>query len=93
MKWTIIDKATRLPIDLTGSTIAVLVQSIDETTTIINRNATIIDATAGTCKLVPQTGEMDTAGDYAVQLTITFSDGTIGYIGDMFLIVKTARTP
>ncbi len=91
MKWTIIDKATRLPVDITGATVAVLIQSIDGSTTIINRNATQITPTAGTCKLVPLVTEMDIIGEYIVQLTVTFPDTTIGIIQDMYIKINSVR--
>lgn len=90
MKWTIIDEKRGFPIDITGATINVLIQSIDTNTTIINKPATIIDATKGTCKLVPVSGEMDTPGNYKVQLHITFADSTEVYIQDMFITVIRA---
>lgn len=88
MKWTIIDQSTRIPIDLTGASVEVLVKTIDEQKTIINRSATILDATAGTCELIPTSAEMDTPGQYKVQLKITFADTTVAYLQGMNIIIR-----
>ncbi len=85
MKWTILDEERGFPIDITGATINVLVQSVDGALTIINRVADIIDPTLGTCKLVPISTEMGTAGNFKVQLQIIFSDATEVFIQDMFI--------
>ena len=86
MHWTIVDEARGFPIDITDATINVLIQGVLETTdTIINRAATIIDPTLGTCKLVPIAGEMDIPGNYKVQLHIVFADATEVYLQKMSL--------
>ena len=85
MHWTIVDEARGFPIDITDATINVLIQGVDETDTIINREATIIDPTLGTCKLVPIAGEMDVPGNYKVQLHIVFTDTTEVYLQKMSL--------
>lgn len=87
MKWTIVDEERGFPINITGSTINVLVQSVNGTDTIINRIATIIDPTLGTCKLVPISGEMDDPGNYKVQLHIVFADTTEVYVQNMFITI------
>ena len=87
MKWTIIDELRRFPIDITGATINVLVQSLDTSITIIDRVATIIDPADGTCKLTPVVGEMDIPGSYKAQLHIVFSDTTETYIQNMFITI------
>ncbi len=87
MKWNIVDEARGFPIDITGTTITVLVQSVDTSTTIINRLATIITATDGTCKLVPVATEMDIPGNYKVQLHILFTDATEIFIQNMFITI------
>lgn len=83
MHWIIVDEARGFPIDITSATINVLIQGVDETNTIINRIATIIDPTLGTCNLIPVTGEMDIPGNYKVQLHIIFADTTEAYIQKM----------
>ena len=90
MKWTIVDEERGFPIDITGSTINVLIQGIDGTNTIIDRVATIIDPALGTCKLVPVAGEMDTPGNYKVQLYIVFTDTTEVYVQNMFITIISA---
>ena len=90
MKWTIVDEERGFPIDITSSTINVLIQSVDGSTTIISRVATIIDPLIGTCKLIPITGEMDTPGNYKVQLHIVFADTTEVYIQNMFITIISA---
>ena len=90
MKWTIVDEERGFPIDITGATITVLIQSVDTSTTIINRVATIIVPEDGTCKLVPVAGEMDTPGNYKVQLHILFTDTTEVYIQNMFITIISA---
>jgi len=90
MKWTIVDEERGFPIDITGATINVLIQSVDSSTTIIDRIATIITATLGTCKLVPLSPEMDTPGNYKVQLHIVFDDTTEVYIQNMFITIISA---
>jgi hypothetical protein len=85
MHWTIIDEARGFPIDLTGATINVFIQGVDESNTIIDRVATIIDPTLGTCKLTPVVGEMDIPGNYKVQLHIVFADTTEVYLQKMSL--------
>jgi len=90
MKWTIVDEERGFPIDITGATINVLIQSVDSSTTIIDRIATIITATLGTCKLVPVNPEMDTPGNYKVQLHIVFDDTTEVYIQNMFITIISA---
>lgn len=93
MKWTIIDKKTRLPIDLTGASINVLVKDLTETTTIIDSTATIISpATNGQCSYQPVTGEMDISGSYKVQLTVTFADTTKSIIRNMFIKIEDTMT-
>lgn len=88
MKWTLRDQSNGIPIDLTGATVDVLVKSMDEETTIIDRSATITDATGGECELIPTAAEMSDSGEYKVQLKITFSDTTVTYIGDMNIIIR-----
>jgi len=90
MKWTIVDEERGFPIDITGATINVLVQSVDGSSTIINRVATTITATEGTCKLVPITGEMNIPGNYKVQLHIVFPDTTEVYVQNMFITIVSA---
>ncbi len=90
MKWIIVDEERGFPIDITGATLTVLVQSVDTSTTIINRLATIITAINGTCKLVPITGEMDMPGKYKVQLHIIFPDITEVYIQNMNINIISA---
>ena len=85
MKWTIVDDKRGFPIDITGATINVLVQNVDGGITIIDRVATIIDPLLGTCNLVPITPEMNTPGNYKVQLHIVFVDTTEVYIQNMFI--------
>jgi len=87
MKWTIVDEERGFPIDITGATITCLVQSTDGSTTIINREVTIIDPAFGTCKLVPVTGEMDIPDTYKVQLHMLFTDTTEVYIQNMFITI------
>ena len=90
MKWSIVDEERGFAIDITGATINVLIQSVDTSTTIIDRVATIILATNGTCKLVPVVGEMDIPGNYKVQLHIVFADATEVYIQNMFINIIRA---
>ncbi len=85
MHWTIVDQARGFPIDITGATITVLIQDVNETDTIINRVANPIDPILGTCKLTPVAGEMDIPGSYKVQLHIVFADTTEVYIQKMSL--------
>ncbi len=85
MHWTIVDEARGFPIDITGATINVFIQGVLETDTIINRVATIIDPTLGTCNLIPTAGEMDVPGSYKVQLHIVFADATEVYLQKMSL--------
>lgn len=87
MKWTIVDEVRRFPIDITGATINVIIQDVDGDPTIINREAVIIDPEFGTCKLVPIAGEMNTPGNYKVQLHISFIDATEVYIQNMFITI------
>lgn len=88
MKWTILDDERGFPIDITGATVNVLVQSVDGDTTIIEREATITDATAGECELIPNSGEMDIPGNYKVQLHVVFADTTELYIQrDMNIVI------
>jgi len=87
MKWSIVDQERGAPIDITGATITVLIQSIDTSTTIVNRVATIIDPTLGTCKLIPVADEMDIPGNYKVQLHILFPDTTEVYVQNMLITI------
>jgi hypothetical protein len=90
MKWTILDEERGFPIDITGATITCLIQTVDGNTTIIDRTVTIIDPLIGTCKLVPVAGEMDTPGNYKVQLHILFADTTEVYVQNMFITIISA---
>lgn len=88
MKWTLKDEESGVRVPLTGATVNVLVQSVDGETTIIDRTASITDAEAGECELIPIDGEMDKPGNYKVQLHIVFSDDTELYIQkDMNIVI------
>lgn len=90
MKWTIVDEERGFPIDITDAIINVLVQSVNSSTTIIDRVATIITGTLGTCKLIPVSPEMDTPGNYKVQLHIVFIDTTEVFIQNMSISIISA---
>lgn len=87
MEWTVVDEKRGFPIDIAGATLNVLIQSLDASTTIINRTATIIDPAFGTCILTPIIGEMDIPGNYKVQLHIIFEDATEVYMQNMFISI------
>lgn len=87
MKWTIVDEERGSPINLTAATITCIIQSVDETSTIIDQEVEYIDRVIGEIKLVPTTGDFDTPGLYKVQLKIVYGDTTIAYIQDMFISI------
>lgn len=91
MKWTIIDTKINRPVDLTGSTVNLLVfDAVDRSTVIVQNTADLlIPETNGQCQYFFGTGESDRVGTYEVELNpINFADGSVGILDDMQIVIK-----
>lgn len=67
--------------DLTDASAVVLTmeEEISETVKIDAEACSVTDATAGEVTYSPSAGDVDTEGDYVVQLKVTFSGGDVEY--------------
>lgn len=67
-------------IDLTDSTVKFRTSNPKLDSLLFEKTCTLTDPTNGKCRYTPNSGDMDTIGDYVGELEITFADSTVGYV-------------
>lgn len=89
MEWAIVDADNNIPATLVGA--AVTLRIFNNNIIIVNdrdiSSGIVAPATGGVVQYYPQTGDMDTAGDFNTELRIVFGDGSTGYIRNKPIII------
>lgn len=96
MKWKLTEVDNNAPVDLTDSTINILVFDANDRVTVIIGNPDnpkaaeiLLPATLGEAQYIFVSPETDRAGTYEVELNpINFSDGSVGILDDMRIVIK-----
>lgn len=66
-----------VPVSLAGATVLFIMAAKRTREVVLSRVATVTDAAAGKVSLTWQPGETDTAGEYDVELQVTYAGGAI----------------
>ena len=77
LKFTITDKTTKLPLNLTGATFGLKMVNTTKTITKIDTDFNKDSVTLGIIKVLLTTSDLDTEGDFICQLKTTFINGEI----------------
>lgn len=72
-----LQKSDGTAIDLTASDVTVTMTSASGSVVINEQAVQVISATAGTVQYNWQTGDLDTAGDYNLEFTVTYDAGGV----------------
>ncbi len=90
MEWEISATDTNLAANLTGAVITLKIFN-DDVVLVDDRDISsgiVAPATGGVVQYYPQTGDMDTIGEFTCELKIVFGDLSTGYILDKHIVIR-----
>lgn len=90
IEWEITAADNNLPVTLVGAVITLRIYN-NKVILVDDRDISsgiVLPATGGVVQYYPQTGDMDTIGDFITELKIVFGDLSTGYILDKRIVIR-----
>lgn len=81
-----------VPLDISAATLVFEAQSISDPTIVVSEPMTVLSGPAGTCKYTVQQNDFTVAGQYSVQIIVSFSVAEVVTFPNINLCVL-ARLP
>ena len=88
MFWAFIDDFNNLPLNLSGATMDFVVYDPLTSDVIISESGEVLlPPGAGQVRYVVQPGDMETLGNFNVDVKLVFGDDTVGFVREMTIVI------